>query len=84
MIAKEVGHADQQVAQQSLDFARALAQHRHIRADLGDAMHLHAAADPAQHGRALIVAEIMAGAHAHQHEYLAQSNVLIAKRRLLR
>ncbi len=62
-VAEEVGDADQHVVQQRPRFLRTLLQEIPIGRQVLLHVDLHAPLDPAQHGGALVVAEVVAGAH---------------------
>ena len=75
-VAEEIGDADQHVLQQRTGFAGMRAQDREVGRQVGHAVDLHAAADAAQDGRALVVREVAAGARAQEREHLAQFRFL--------
>ena len=63
-VAKEAGDVDQEIAEKKLRFVRLAAQLREIVLARRGTDHLHAALDAAKHGRALVLAEIVAESHA--------------------
>ena len=63
-VAKECGHRDQKIGEQSLRLRRAVAQDCEIIAHRRGALHLHAAKDTAPDGRFLVTGEIVPGARA--------------------
>ena len=63
-IAKEAGDVDEEVAEKKLRLVRLAAQLREIFLACHGSDHLHAALDAAKHGRALVLAEIVAESHA--------------------
>ena len=72
LVAEEVRHADQHVLQQRLGFVRMQVEIVAVRLEIGDAVDLQAALDPAHDGRALVMAEIVCRARAQDHHDLAQ------------
>ncbi len=63
-VAKKIGHPDQHVAQQGLGLLGLALQQSAIGRQVAQAVHLQSPLEAAQHGGALVVAEVMAGARA--------------------
>ncbi|RIH78425.1 hypothetical protein Mterra_03670 [Calidithermus terrae] len=72
LVAEEVGHRDEQVAQQRLHLLGPLAQQLEVGAQAVELVHLHPPAHPAQQRRALVAVEVVAGAHPEQREDVPQ------------
>lgn len=72
LVAEEVRDADQHVLQQRLGFLRVQVEVVAVRLQIGDAVDLHAALDPSQNGRPLVMTKIVRGARAQDDHDLAQ------------
>lgn len=71
-VTKEVGHADQQVAEQGLGFIRMVLQVAVVGGQIRLGSDLHPPFDTAQHRGAFVVLEIMAGTGAQLHQNVVQ------------
>jgi hypothetical protein len=76
-IAEEAGDRDQQIGQQRLRLFRILPQIEEIALEILLARDLHAPQQPAHHRRALVMGEIMPGAHPQMCEYAAHIVFLV-------
>lgn len=83
-VAEKVGHADEQVLQQSAGLAGARAQAIQVARHIAHVVDLHAPADTAHDGGALVVAEITPGTAAHEAEHIAQRCLVGGRAGLLR
>ena len=72
LVAEEIRDADQHVLQERLGFLRMQMEKVAVGLEIGDAVDLQAALDPPQHGRPLVMPEIVRGARAQDDHDLAQ------------